>query len=256
MTSAGTRHRRIAHGTPISNYDNLLDRLSSPDRFDYFARALAASERSLVEAHVWPVVPEGRVLNVGCGRHGTERGLFPADSYEIYGVDVSEESLRILGASGTYNGLLGGSITSLPFPDGRFDVVYLRLVLHHLVSPRFLLRDGLAECFRVLRRGGVLALVEPNAWHPIGAMMNLAHRLRVDMLVHGTDDDVALSPRMLRRELARNSSWVSTHAMTYAWRRMPIGMQAFVGRVHARGRRLSERVPHFAHTLFMTAVRD
>jgi SAM-dependent methyltransferase len=255
VSTGGTKRGRIAHGTPISNYDNILDRFSNPDRFDYFARTLATEERSLVQAHIRPLVPAGKVLNVGCGRHGTERALFPRDSYDIYGVDVSEESLAILAAGGTYDGVLGGSITAVPFADGGFDVVYLRLVLHHLVSPRFLLRDGLAECFRVLRPGGVLALVEPNAWHPIGAMMNLAHRLRVDMLVHGTDDDVALSPRLLRRELGRSSSRISTHAMTYAWRRMPIGMQAFAARAQERLRGLSERVPYFGHTIFMTAVK-
>ncbi|HEX6251461.1 MAG TPA: class I SAM-dependent methyltransferase [Gemmatimonadaceae bacterium] len=254
--AAARKPKPVVHGTPITNYDNLLDRLSSGERFDYFARNLAAAEERLVAAHVRTVVPSGVVLNVGCGRHGTERSLFPPDRYGIFGVDVSEESLRILHAGGTYEGVLGGSITQLPFPDACADVVYLRLILHHLVAPNYLLHDGLAECFRVLRSGGVLALVEPNSWHPIGAMMNLAHHLKLDMAVHGTDDDVALSPRKLRAELAPYSSRISMHAMTYAWRRMPIGMQAFVGRLQDRGRRLTERVPHFAHTLFVAAVKD
>lgn len=254
--AAARKPKRVVHGTPITNYENLLDRLSSGDRFDYFARNLAAAEERLVAQTVRSVVPNGRVLNVGCGRHGTERSLFPPESYEIFGVDVSEESLRILHSGGTYEGVLGGSITTLPFQDARVDIVYLRLILHHLVSPQFLLRDGLRECFRVLRSGGVLALVEPNSWHPIGAMMNLAHHLKLDMAIHGTDDDVALSPRMLKAELAPYSSRISMQAMTYAWRRMPIGMQAFVGRLQNRGRRLTERVPHFAHTLFIAAIKD
>jgi SAM-dependent methyltransferase len=244
------------HGTPITKEDNLLDRFSTSERFDYFARVLHEREMSLVQERVRTVVPRGRVLNVGCGRHGTERGLFPADAYEIYGVDVNEESLRILGTAGTYEGVLGGSITQLPFPAASFEVLYLRLVLHHLISPRNLLAEGLEECFRVLRPGGVLAFVEPNSWHPVGAMMNLAHAVGMDMYVHGTDDDVALSPRMLRKRLSRHSSAVSTHTLTYAWRRMPVTVQAFLGRVHARARALDERVPFFGHTLMMVAVKD
>lgn len=254
--AAARKPKRVVHGTPITNYENLLDRLSSGDRFDYFSRNLVAAEERLVAEHVRSVVPRGMVLNVGCGRHGTERTLFPPESYQIFGVDVSEESLRILGSAGTYDGVLAGSISQLPFPSAGFDVVYLRLILHHLVSPRYLLADGLDECFRVLRPGGVLALVEPNSWHPVGAMMNLAHLLRVDMYVHGTDDDVALSPRRLRQLLGRHSSTISTHAMTYAWRRFPVGVQAFVRRVETRTRGMSEAVPWFGHTLFMTARKD
>ena len=257
MSRAATRKpKRIVHGTPITNYENLLDRLSSGDRFDYFSRNLAAVEERLVAENVRSIIPRGKVLNVGCGRHGTERTLFPAESYEIFGVDVSEESLRILGSARTYEGVLAGSITELPFPPASFDVVYLRLVLHHLVSPRYLLADGLDECFRVLRPGGVLALVEPNSWHPVGALMNLAHALRVDLYVHGTDDDVALSPRMLRGQLSRHAATISVHAVTYAWRRLPVSVQALCDRLRLRGDREAAKLPFFAHTLFMAAVKS
>jgi SAM-dependent methyltransferase len=246
----------VVHGTPIEKDDNLLDRFSSGERLDYFAKTFFAVEKALVAEKVTTVVPRGNVLNVGCGRHGTERILFPKPNYAIYGVDTNEESLRILANQRTYEGLAKGSITSLPVPSAAVDVVYLRLILHHLVAPRNLLGDGLQECFRVLKPGGMLVLVEPNSWHPVGALMNLAHALRLDMYIHGTNDDVALSPLMLRRRLSLFASDISTHVVSYAWRRLPISVQELGGRMQARMGRLSEKVPFFGHTLMMTAVKD
>lgn len=247
---------RITHGTPIEKEDNLLDRFSSPDRFDYFAKSFFAVEKALVAEKVATVVPRGTVLNVGCGRHGVERILFPKSDYAIYGVDTNEESLRILANQRTYEGLAKGSITSLPVPSASVNVVYLRLILHHLLAPKNLLGDGLRECFRVLKPGGMLVLVEPNSWHPVGALMNLAHALRLDMYIHGTNDDVALSPLMLRRQLSTFASDISTHVVSYAWRRLPISVQTLSNRIQTRMGSLNEKVPFFAHTLMMTAVKD
>jgi len=248
--------KRVVHGTPIENENNLLDRFSGAARLDYFAEAFFAVEKALVAEKVATVVPRGKVLNVGCGRHGTERVLFPKPNYSIYGVDTNEESLEILGKRRVYEGLIKGSIASLPVPSATVDVVYLRLVLHHLVAPRNLLSDGLRECFRVLKPGGMLVLVEPNSWHPVGALMNLAHALRLDMYIHGTNDDVALSPLMLRNQLSTFASDISTHVVSYTWRRLPNSVQTVFKRIQSRMGRLNEQVPFFGHTLMMTAVKD
>jgi SAM-dependent methyltransferase len=248
--------KRLVHGTPIEREDNLLDRLSTPDRFDYFANAFFTREQAIVAEKVASVVPRGTVLNVGCGRHGIERDLFPETNYAIYGVDINEESLGILGQRRTYQGLIKGSIASLPVPSATVDVVYLRLVLHHLVAPHNLLGEGLRECFRVLKPGGLLVLVEPNSWHPVGALMNLAHALRLDLYVHGTNDDIALSPRLLRKQLSTFASDISTHVISYAWRRLPVSVQGFCNRVQARAASLSDKVPFFGHTLMMIAIKE
>ena len=246
----------VLHGTPIENEDNLLDRFSSADRLDYLSKNFFAVERALVAEKVATVVPRGIVLNVGCGRHGTERDLFPKPNYAIYGVDTNEESLKILAERHSYEGLAKGSITSLPVPSAAVELVYLRLILHHLVAPRNLLAEGLRECFRVLKPGGMLVLVEPNSWHPVGALMNLAHALRLDLYIHGTNDDVALSPLMLRKRLSTFASDISTHVVTYTWRRLPISVQRVCNRIQSRMGGLSERVPFFGHTLMMIAVKE
>src|SRR5262245_5126045 len=182
----------------MKNPNNLLDRISTADRLGYYYDTFMETEKVLVRENICKVVSQGKVLNVGCGPYGTERRLFPAEAYDIYGVDINADSLQVLSSRNLYRGLVNASIASLPIASARFDIVYLRLVLHHLVYPHYLLEKGIAECFRVLKRGGVLALVEPNSWHPLGALLNLAHCLGVDAYIHGHDDDVALSPLKLR----------------------------------------------------------
>ena len=51
-----------------------------------------------------------------------------------------------------------GVVEALPFPDGSFDVVLNRLMLHHL--PGDLMQRGLAEMRRVLKPGGVCLVVD------------------------------------------------------------------------------------------------
>jgi SAM-dependent methyltransferase len=251
------RHKTLAelHSTPIDQYDNLLDRLSNIDRFRYYGEKFLLTEKFLVQKKIISTVKSGSILNVGCGRNGTERRLFPAPNYKLFGIDVNEESLRILRSRELYDRLFKASITALPFESGYFDVVYLRLILHHLVYPKNLIDSGLQECFRVLKKDGTLALIEPNSWHPIGALMNITHALGIDKYVHGTDDDVALSPLMLQKQLAKYSDTVTAHVVTYSWRRLPIGIQLLTNRLHTFLGSVSDKTPYFGHTLMMIAAK-
>ena len=54
-----------------------------------------------------------------------------------------------------------GDATALPFPDGTFDRVIAAEVMEHLPSDR----PAFAECARVLRPGGTLAITVPR-WFP------------------------------------------------------------------------------------------
>jgi ubiquinone/menaquinone biosynthesis C-methylase UbiE len=64
---------------------------------------------------------------------------------------------------------------ALPFEDGSFDLVTCRIAPHHFDS----ITDYLAECHRVLKDGGTLAVVDnvvPAG--PVGDYINAFERLR------------------------------------------------------------------------------
>jgi predicted SAM-dependent methyltransferase len=83
-----------------------------------------------------------RLLNLGCGRrfHPEWENL----DYSPAAASVCRHDLR----------------DGIPYPDGSFDVVYHSHVLEHFskqTAPNFL-----AECYRVLRPGGVIRVAVPD----------------------------------------------------------------------------------------------
>jgi SAM-dependent methyltransferase len=98
-----------------------------------------------------------RVLDLGCGK-GRFASHLVARGARVVGLDLSTEMLARAGGFDR----LRGSARRLPFEDGAFDRVLAVEVLEH-VSPRSL--DAvLMEMRRVLRPGGVAAIVDKNAW--------------------------------------------------------------------------------------------
>ena len=93
-----------------------------------------------------------------------------------------------------------------------------RLVLHHVAYQRPL-GPVFEEAARLLRPGGALVLIEPGSWHPVGAALAVANRAGLGVAVHGTPDDIPLSPRALRRAAAAAGLEAELHSVTYGWRR-------------------------------------
>jgi len=93
------------------------------------------------------------LLEVGCGI-GTDLVRFAAGGAVVTGVDLSETAVGLARANGRHHDarlrLLVGDGEELPFPDGRFDVVYAHGVLQYTADAAAMVR----ECHRVLRPGG------------------------------------------------------------------------------------------------------
>lgn len=92
----------------------------------------------------------GKILDVGCGT-GLLHDLYPRAS--IIGIDVSKGML-----SHHKGERYLASADSIPFPDGFFDSVVCRSVLHHLPNPK----RALEEIVRVLKPGGRFVCWETN----------------------------------------------------------------------------------------------
>jgi len=104
--------------------------------------------------------PGMTLLDVGCGPGSITRGLAERVAPgQVVGVDLSRETLAAARRDAAERGLDNlqyqeGSVYSLPFPDGRFDVAYAHQVLQHLRDRGAALR----EMLRVVRPGGLVAV--------------------------------------------------------------------------------------------------
>jgi ubiquinone/menaquinone biosynthesis C-methylase UbiE len=121
--------------------------------FEYLrsAKVLQALERAGVSAH-------GRVLDAGCGGGGTALSLAEESGFAV-GLDLDARfrgsGTRLAAEKRIANAaFVQADAARLPFRSGAFDLVFSHSVIEHVVSAE----AYLAECFRVLRAGGVLYL--------------------------------------------------------------------------------------------------
>jgi SAM-dependent methyltransferase len=227
--------------------DNLLDRVGDADTRQVHYDQEARRERAILARRL--PLSGGDVLSVGCGRH-PGRHLFPKPAFRMTGADLDEEMIASLVESGELDDGIAGRAGELPFEPRSFDVVLYRLVLHHVVyqGP---LHPVFEEAARLLRPGGALVAVEPGLWHPVGAGLALANRLGLGTVVHGTPDDIPLSPRTLTREARAAGLRPELHSVTYGWRRLPPGAQRLIHPLDEAGSR--PRLAPLGHTLMLIA---
>jgi SAM-dependent methyltransferase len=236
-------------GGQVATYDpdNLLDRVSRAATLELQYRQVERRERAILSSRLGLV--GGRVLSVGCGWH-PGRHLFPAPAFELVGVDVDPAKVAAVRAGGSVDEAHVGRAGSIALPERSFDVVLYRQVLHHVAHG-----NALAPCFeeaaRLLAPGGAMVAVEPGLWHPVGAVLTAANRLGLAPAIHGTPDDVPLSPRRLREEALAAGLQPELHAVTYTWRRMPPPLQRALWKVDRLGSR--PRLGPFGHTLMLIA---
>lgn len=100
------------------------------------------------------------VLDLGCG-FGGRSVRFAEFGARVTGVEVDEDRVSHAREFALRRGIeatfVKGFGEAIPAPDSSFDLVTMFDVMEHVVSPQAVL----AECFRVLRPGGALAVVFP-----------------------------------------------------------------------------------------------
>ncbi len=121
--------------------------------------------------------PGDRVLEVGCGEGEHAAWFLEREALSFTGIDISQGSLdvaeeRLAGYRDRSDILLKkDNANALSFEDGSFDAVFCAATLHHMEKPERMVR----EMVRVARRGGRIAMMEPNWIYPtnIGFMIML-----------------------------------------------------------------------------------
>jgi SAM-dependent methyltransferase len=175
--------------------------------------------------------------------------MFPAPEFRILAVDADPERVAGMAESGSADEAWVGRSGELDeLPDGSFDVVLYRLVLHHIAF-QGALAPSFGEAARLLRPGGAMIAIEPGLWHPVGVALQLANRTGLATAIHGTPDDIPLSPRRLVREARAAGLDPELHAVTYTWRRMPPALQRALQPVDGLGSR--PRAAPWGHTLML-----
>lgn len=120
--------------------------------------------------------PGERVLDVGCGTGVVARRAadLVGDRGSVAGIDISPDMIEVAGSLPVGDGApiawRQGDATSLPFPDGSFDVVLCQMSL-------MFMEDRLAavrEMRRVLAGGGRVAISTPGPIQPTFELMEQA----------------------------------------------------------------------------------
>lgn len=99
--------------------------------------------------------PDAPMLDIGCG-WGRWMVAAAKAGWRPRGVDLKSEAAaaanRVLNAHGYRNGAISAQLTSLPFPDSHFELVFSYSVLQHVSRERA--RACVGEIQRVLKPGG------------------------------------------------------------------------------------------------------
>jgi SAM-dependent methyltransferase len=117
-----------------------------------------------------PDLPEGAILDLGCGYGGRTIAFQRRFGHRAYGIDVDP---RMVGPARRFARSLGVEDADfvaavgedLPFADESIATILSYDVLEHVEDPE----QCLAECARVLKPGGLFLLVFPPYHHPTGA---------------------------------------------------------------------------------------
>jgi len=140
------------------DHDGIVDGLQFFGYEDYLAdedniKITFAKRLGTIERHV----DRGRLLDIGCAT-GFFLDLARSEGWEVVGTEVSSfgvhHARQALGLD-----VRLGALKELRFDSGMFDAVTMWDVIEHVVDPM----GELKEVHRVLRDGGLLSLITPDA---------------------------------------------------------------------------------------------
>lgn len=143
---------KIKNAFTYTNQGDLFDKLASSDVLYHYPQESLDKLNALVPN-------KGCLLDLGCGDGIIGQAL---DGSPVIGLDISRHCVKLSKGRGLH-AAVGDAIHALPFKDEAFDTVSCIDVLHHLDQQW----DSIfSELHRVLKPGGTLCIVEPDARNP------------------------------------------------------------------------------------------
>ena len=111
--------------------------------------------RELISRNGYDLERTGAILDFGCGCGRVARNWSGLEGIEVHGADVDRPAIRWCRRNLPFlQAIRSDPAPPLPYPDGRFDLVYALSVLTHL--PEQAGRDWVAELVRIVKPGGLL----------------------------------------------------------------------------------------------------
>jgi 2-polyprenyl-3-methyl-5-hydroxy-6-metoxy-1,4-benzoquinol methylase len=140
---------------------------------EYIIHLLTVRKRKRIERYR----DHGRILDIGCGR-GLFLHIMQEDGWEVAGQEFSETSASY--ASDIYGiDVRTGELKDCEYESESFDVVNINHVLEHLENPD----EVIAECYRILKKGGLLVTAVPNI-DSLQGFFGQKHWFQLDLPCH------------------------------------------------------------------------
>lgn len=129
------------------------------------------------------LTPSSVVLDAGCGR-----GSFSYDYKDRVTFLVGCDLTPRVGENINIHSAATANLSALPFSDASYDLVFSRYVVEHLTEPQRVFR----EIARVLKIGGHLIVLTPNAYHYVSLIGRITphafHELVASMRGNRSED--------------------------------------------------------------------
>ena len=130
--------------------------------YDGISRVAALSVGGESQFHQLPlqgltISTDAQVLDLCCGSGQATKYLVQSSQY-VTGLDVSPLSLGRAKRNVPQANYVEALAEEMPFADAQFDVVHTSVAMHEM--PPSALREIIKEVYRVLKPGGVFALVD------------------------------------------------------------------------------------------------
>lgn len=143
----------------ISFFDSFTEHMAYEVFTDYGYNRIVDTFLSLGEKQF---VGQRRIVDLGCGTGALTERLFKRLNVELFGIDISPNSIRIAQLKNHKIKYSVGDISNLQIQDEFFDVIIYSGVLHHFLNFEPCLREG----FRILKKGGCLLSFDPHINNP------------------------------------------------------------------------------------------
>jgi ubiquinone/menaquinone biosynthesis C-methylase UbiE len=98
-----------------------------------------------------------KVLDVGCSI-GAHSKIFSTKGAKVYGIDISEEMIKIAKSRVLKGNFRVADMKKLPFKNNTFDLVFYGLSLHYIQD----VKQVMKEAYRVLKKKGRLLISTHN----------------------------------------------------------------------------------------------